>query len=493
MENVSYTIDSLKTNSTSASPSPVVSFKRSLSLFDATMVVVGILIGSGIFILSSVITRNVGSAGWLVTIWAIAGLMTLCAALSYGELSGMFPKAGGQYVYLKEAYNPLVGFLFGWSYLSVIQTASIAAVAVAFAKFTAYLAPQFSEDLVAFDLGFLKISPAQLMAMFIIILLTYINSKGINIGKTVQTSLTSIKVVSLLGLIVFGFIMMRADVWNANWKNGWNLHKVSPKGVIETYTSIATLGAIAAALSCSLFSNQGWNNVAFIAGEIKNPKRNIGLSLLFGTIIVTALYIATNLMYTAVLPMNEIANADKDRVAVAASDIIFGTGGSIIIAIIIMISTFSCDNGLILAGARIYYSMARDGIFFRKAGELNKNAVPGFALWMQCAIACVWCLSGKYSQLVEMISFVVVLFYILTIAGIVILRKYKPHLERPYKAIGYPLLPILYIAMGSTLCILLISYKPQYTWAGLILVLVGIPIYFIAISSRKPFKPMVVK
>jgi len=470
-----------------------ISFKRSLGLLDATMVVVGILIGSGIFILSSVITRNVGSAGWLVTIWAFAGLMTLCAALSYGELSGMFPKAGGQYVYLKEAYNPLIGFLFGWGYLSVIQTAGIAAVAVAFAKFTAYLAPQFSEDLVAFDFGFLKISSAQLMAMFIIILLTYINSKGINIGKTVQTSLTSIKLVSLLGLIVFGFIMMRADVWNTNWKNAWSLHKASANGVIETYTSTAALGAIAAAISCSLFSSQGWNNVAFIAGEIKNPKRNIGLSLLFGTIIVTSLYIATNLMYTAVLPMNEIAYADKDRVAVAASNIIFGTSGSIIIAIIIMISTFSSDNGLILAGARIYFSMARDGIFFRKAGELNKNAVPGFALWMQCVIACVWCLSGKYSQLVAMISFVVVLFYVLTITGIIILRKYKPHLERPYRAVGYPLLPIIYIVLGSALCILLIYYKPQYTWTGLIIVLAGIPIYYISIATQKKYKQIIPK
>jgi APA family basic amino acid/polyamine antiporter len=460
-------------------------FKPTLRLFDATMVVAGSMIGSGIFIVSADITRNVGSAGWLVVVWLLTGLMTLIAAVSYGELSGMYPKAGGQYVYLKEAYNPLVGFLYGWSFFTVIQTATIAAVGVAFSKFLAYLIPGVSEDLVALDLGFLKISPAQLVSIALIVLLTYINTRGVKEGKYIQTSFTVTKLLSLFGLIIFGLLFLKPDVWSANWENAWSLQSLAPDGSFSSYTMIAALGAIAAAMVGSIFSSDAWNNVTFIAGEIKNPKRNIGLSLFLGTLIVTIIYVSANIMYTAVLPLQEIASAEKDRVAVAASNVIFGNAGTIIIALMIMISTFGCNNGLILAGARVYYTMAKDGLFFKQAGTLNKFAVPQWSLWVQCVIACLWSVSGKYGQLLDMISFVVVLFYMLTIAGIFILRKKQPNLERPYRAFGYPVLPIVYILMGLTFCILLIVFKPEFTWPGLIIVLIGIPVYYGAVAGKK--------
>jgi APA family basic amino acid/polyamine antiporter len=456
------------------------SFKPSLGLVDATMLVAGSMIGSGIFIVSADITRNTGSVGWLMFVWVITGFMTLTAALSYGELSAMFPKAGGQYVYLKEAYNPLISFLYGWSFFTVIQTATIAAVAVAFAKFTAYLIPAISEDIVAIDMGFLQISPAQLLSIVVIVLLTYINTKGVNGGKVIQTTFTLTKLLSLLGLIVFGLIFMKPEVWAANWDSAtmWDLHKLNIDGSIETYTTIAALGAIAASMVGSIFSSDSWNNVTFIAGEIKNPQRNIGLSLALGTIIVTVIYLLTNIMYTGVLSLQDIAASDKDRVGVTASQVIFGGAGTIIIAVMIMISTFGCNNGLIMSGARVYYSMAKDGLFFKKVGELNKNSVPEFGLWIQCIIASLWALSGKYGNLLDMISFVVVVFYMLTIVGIFILRKKRPDAARPYKAFGYPVLPVIYIIMGLTFCILLIIYKPEYTWPGLIIALLGIPVYY---------------
>jgi len=450
------------------------------------MIVAGSMIGSGIFIVSADITRNVGSAGWLIVVWLLTGFMTLTAAVSYGELSGMFPKAGGQYVYLKEAFNPLIGFMYGWSFFAVIQTATIAAVGVAFAKFSAYLVPGLSEDRVALDLGFLQISPAQLLSIVVIVVLTFINTQGIKSGKLIQTTFTLTKLISLFGLIIFGLIMMKGEVWNANWSNAWDLHKLNPDGSIEPYLTAAALGAIAAAMVGSIFSSDAWNNVTFIAGEIKNPKRNIGLSLFLGTLIVTIIYVATNVMYTAVLPLQSIAAAEKDRVAVAASHVIFGSVGTIIIALMIMVSTFGCNNGLILAGARVYYTMAKDDLFFKRVGRLNKNSVPQFALWIQCIFACAWSLSGRYGQLLDMISFVVVIFYMLTIIGIFILRKNRPDAERPYRAFGYPILPIIYILMGAAFCILLIIYKPQFTWPGLIITLLGIPLYYLAVRSKKP-------
>ncbi|MFN3301152.1 MAG: APC family permease, partial [Sediminibacterium sp.] len=439
-------------------------------------------------------TRNVGSAGWLIAVWLLTGFMTLTAALSYGELSAMFPKAGGQYVYLKESYNKLTGFLYGWSFFSVIQTGTIAAVGVAFCKFAAYFFPvlEMNESDVLFLLGPFKIYPAQFVSIFIIVLLTYINTKGVQGGKMIQTVFTVTKLLSLFGLIVFGFILgANAEVWNTNWTDAWTMKSMT-KGTGELSTAIimpvlgaGALGAIAASMVGSIFSSDAWNNVTFIAGEIKNPQKNIGLSLFLGTLIVTLIYVSANLMYLSVLPLDQIAFAESDRVAVTASNIIFGGIGTYIIAAMIMVSTFGCNNGLILAGARVYYTMAQDGLFFKKAGELNKNAVPEWALWAQCIVASLLCLSGRYGDLLDMVSFIVVIFYVLTIAGIFILRKTRPEIPRPYKAIGYPILPAIYMIMGISFCVLLIIYKPQFTWPGLIITLLGIPLYYIAVRNAK--------
>ena len=457
--------------------------KHELGLLDGTMLVAGSMIGSGIFIVSADITRNVGSAGWLIFVWIITGFMTITAAVSYGELSGMYPKAGGQYVYLKEAYNKLTGFLYGWSFFAVIQTGTIAAVGVAFSKFTAYLIPAVSEDHILFSTQIssvhFTISAAQLVSIVIILLLTFINTRGIKSGKIIQNTFTLTKLLSLFGLIIFGFIALKGDVWHANWNNAWNMHKLNADGSFGSLTLAAALGAIAASMVGSIFSSDAWNNVTFIAGEMINPKRNIGLSLFLGTLIVTIIYVSANVMYTGVLPLHDIAAANKDRVAVAASHAIFGDLGTLVIALMIMISTFGCNNGLIMAGARVYYTMAKDGLFFKRTGTLNKFAVPEFGLWIQAVVASILCLSGRYGDLLDMISFVVVIFYVLTIFGIYILRVKHPDVERPYKAFGYPVLPAIYIVMGIAFCILLIIYKPNFTWPGLIIVLIGIPIYYI--------------
>jgi APA family basic amino acid/polyamine antiporter len=463
-------------------------FKPSLSAFDATMIVAGSMIGSGIFIVSADITRNVGSAGWLVAVWLLTGFMTLTAALSYGELSAMFPKAGGQYVYLKESYNPLLGFLYGWSFFSVIQTGTIAAVGVAFSKFAGYFFPslEMTDANILMQIGFLKIYPAQILSIVTIILLTYINTKGVQGGKMIQSTFTITKLASLFGLIGFGFLLAsKASIWDANWANAWEMKTIASDNSTTPIFGVAILGAIAASMVGSIFSSDAWNNVTFIAGEIKNPKRDIGLSLFLGTLIVTVIYISANLMYLSVLPLNEIANAPADRVAVAASNVIFGNIGTYVIAVMIMISTFGCNNGLILAGARVYYTMAQDGLFFKKAGTLNKHAVPAWALWAQCIVAGLLCLSGRYGDLLDMVSFIVVIFYILTIIGIFILRKKRPELERPYKAFGYPILPSIYILMGTCFCVLLIIYKPNFTWPGLIITLLGVPLYYLALRNQK--------
>ena len=467
------------------------SFKPTLGLFDATMIVAGSMIGSGIFIVSADITRNVGSAGWLIGVWLITGFMTLTAALSYGELSAMFPKAGGQYVYLKEAFNPLAGFLYGWSFFAVIQTATIAAVGVAFSKFIAYLVPELGNNYYLFSVLGLKIHSGQLLAIAIITLLTYINSRGVKEGKFIQTIFTSAKLLALFGLIIFGFILVKDSFWSENMATGLNAMQdlgIDNKGVTPTLWKgiggAALVGAIAAAMVGSIFSSDAWNNVTFIAGEIKNPQKNIGLSLFLGTLIVTVIYVSANLMYLNVLPLNEIAFCTDDRVAVAVANKIFPAFGTTVIALLIMVSTFGCNNGLVLAGARVYHTMANDGLFFKQAGTLNKAGVPAYALWIQCAVASAWCLSGKYGDLLDMISFVVVMFYVLTIIGIFILRKKRPDAERPYKAFGYPILPAVYIILGSTFCVLLTIYKPKFVWPGLIIVAIGVPIYYL-ISSKK--------
>ena len=302
----------------------------------------------------------------------------------------------------------------------------------------------------------------------------------------IQSTFTITKLASLFGLIGFGFLLAsKASIWDANWTNAWEMKTIASDNSTTPIFGVAILGAIAASMVGSIFSSDAWNNVTFIAGEIKNPKRNIGLSLFLGTLIVTVIYISANLMYLSVLPLNEIANAPADRVAVAASNVIFGNIGTYVIAVMIMISTFGCNNGLILAGARVYYTMAQDGLFFKKAGTLNKNAVPAWALWAQCIVAALLCLSGRYGDLLDMVSFIVVIFYILTIIGIFILRKKRPELERPYKAFGYPVLPAIYILMGTCFCVLLIIYKPNFTWPGLIITLLGVPLYYLALRNQK--------
>jgi len=382
----------------------------------------------------------------------------------------------------------LAGFLYGWSFFAVIQTATIAAVGVAFSKFAAYIFPVLSEKNVIADLGFVTISAAQIVSIILIVFLTYVNTKGIEGGKLIQRFFTSTKLLALFGLIIFGFFAVKHSFWQENWKTGFTAMQHNTNDFGPAWLPIggsALIGAIAASMVGSIFSSDSWNNVTFIAGEIKNPQKNIGLSLFLGTLIVTVIYVCANLMYLNALPLHDIAFAANDRVAVPAANNIFGNAGTYVIAVLIMVSTFGCNNGLILAGARVYNTMAKDGLFFKKAATLNNNSVPEFGLWIQCLVASVLCLSGRYGDLLDMISFVVVIFYALTIIGIFILRKKRPDAVRPYKAFGYPVLPVIYIILALIFCVFLILMKPLYAGIGLGIVLVGIPIYYVAISNQK--------
>lgn len=491
-------------------------FKQSLSLFDGTMIVAGSMIGSGIFIVSADMTRSVGSTGWLIALWIITGLMTVFAAITYGELSSMFPKAGGQYVYLKEAYNPFTGFLYGWSFFSVIQTGTIAAVGVAFSKFAGYFIPALTlaDENIIFQAGWFKLYPAQLVSIALIIFLTYVNTRGVKEGKIIQSVFTVVKLFSLFGLMLFGFLLAaKADIWNNNWANafdfkfteavkdeagnqiGWSLFK-------EPSSIFLAIGLVSSAMVGSVFSSVAWENVTFIAGEIKNPKKNVGLSLFLGTLIVIIIYVLTNVMYTAVLPLTPAASAGaaayatevadpniafavQDRVATAASSNIFGHYGTAIIAIMIMISTFGCNNGLVLTGARVFYTMAQDKLFLPQAATLNKNAVPAWGLWAQCIWASLLCLSGKYGLLLDYVVFITLIFYILTILAVFRLRKTRPDAERPYKAFGYPFIPIVYILMAGTMALGLLFYKPTTSLFGLVIVAIGIPIYYVFMSRKR--------
>ena len=465
------------------------SFKPTLGLLDATMIVAGSMIGSGIFIVSTEMTTYLGSSGWLILAWVLTGFLTLTAAVSYGELSSMFPKAGGQYVYLREAFNPLTGFLYGWSLFAVIQTGTIAAVGVAFSKFAAYIFPSLGADVILFDLGFTDVSAAEVVSIILVIFLTWLNTKGVELGKIVQTSFTLTKLVSLLGLIIFGFILAAdADIWNANWAGAWDAKKwlpVNGQGSWEAVVGVAVIPLFASALVGSIFSSDAWNNVTFIAGEIKRPEKNIGLSLFFGTLIVTLIYVAANMMYLSVLNLEEIATAKDGRVSLAASSKIFGDAGTIVIAVMIMVSTFGCNNGLILSGARVYYTMAKDGLFFKKTGTLNKAGVPAFALWLQCIWTSLLVLSGAYYELLTYVVFVVLIFYVLTLLGIFRLRAKRPGIPRPYKAWGYPVLPILYCVIALLICGALFFYKRSETWPGAVIVLLGIPLYYLAVAGKK--------
>jgi len=460
--------------------------KRQLKLWDAVMLVMGSMIGSGIFIVSSDMMRNLGSGYWLIAVWVITGIMTVAAAISYGELSSMFPKAGGQFTYITEIFGRMTGFLYGWGLFAVIQTGTIAAVAMAFGKFTAYLIPWLNDSEPIFQNGGFKITWVQILAIIVILLLTFINTKGVKNGKFLQNVFTASKILALLGIILFGFLLIKDSQWASNMSFGWNAfqdfgNEVGNNLLPTNWKSIsgmALLGGIAAAMVGSVFSSVAWENVTFVSGEIKNPEKNVVKSMVLGTSAVMVLYLLVNLVYLNALDRDGIAFADKNRPAVAASEVIFGNIGTVIMAVLVMISTFGCINGLVLAGSRVYQTMAKDGLFFKSAMENNRHDVPEKSLWIQGIWASVLALSGQYGDLLDMISFVIVLFYMITVFGVIYLRFKKPELERPYKTWLYPITPLLYLFIGSAFCILLMMYKPQYTWPGFLLILIGLPVYW---------------
>lgn len=459
-------------------------FKRSLGLLDAVMLVSGSMIGSGIFIVSSGMARELGSSGWIMIAWLVAGLLTVLAALSYGELSGMMPKAGGQYVYIQRAFGRLPAFLYGWTVFSVIQTGVIAAVGVAFAKFSGVFFPAISPENILLDLGLFRINAAQLFAIASIVFLTWLNSKGVKNGKWLQLIFTLAKIVALLALIILGLWKgLGSPAFHFNFEDMWHAQRTvfqSGESQVFALSGLALISALGVAMVGSLFSSDAWNNVTFIAGEIKEPQRNIPLSLFLGTLIVTALYVLANMAYLSLLPMQDIQTAEADRVGTAAAKVIFGDAAVFLMAGLIMVSTFGCNNGLILAGGRLFYAMANDGLFFKKAAQLNQNQVPAYALWIQCGWASVLCLSGRYGDLLEYTTFASLLFYIVTISGLFVLRRREPEAERPYKAFGYPVLPAIYILAAAAFCLNLLISSPVFTLAGLGIVLLGLPIYYLS-------------
>lgn len=474
--------------------------KRSLGLIDATSLVAGSMIGSGIFIVTSAMARDIGSAAWLLVIWIITGIITVAAALSYGELAGMMPKAGGQFVYIQRAYGRLVSFLYGWTVFTVIQTGVIAAIAVTFANYAAIFFPVLDQTLFTVGETFV-FSYQKVLAIFSIVLLTYINTKGVESGKTVQLIFTSAKLIALFALIILGlYVGLQTNVLADNFQNMWDASKtvVQPDGsvTVTKLAGMALLGAAGATIINSLFSSDAWNNVTFIAGEIKDPKKNIPRSLFLGTLIVTVVYVLANVAYLALLPLqgtsaatdiaaNGIMFASNDRVGAAAASMIMGDVSVFVMAALIMVSTFGCNSGLILSGGRLFFAMAKDGLFFKQATELNKNQVPAKALWVQCIWACVLCISGKFGDLLTYATFASLLFYILTILGVFILRKKEPNADRPYKAFGYPVVPALYIVVTVAICITLLIYDTFNTGLGLCIVALGIPVYYLVMNKKE--------
>ncbi|MBX9887191.1 MAG: amino acid permease [Flavobacteriaceae bacterium] len=473
--------------------------KRSLGLIDATSLVAGSMIGSGIFIVTSAMARDIGSAAWLLVIWLVTGLITVAAALSYGELAGMMPKAGGQFVYIQRAYGRLVSFLYGWTVFTVIQTGVIAAIAVTFANYSAIFFPAL--DNVIFTMGSsFAFTNSKALAVISIILLTYINTKGVQSGKTVQLILTSAKLIALFALIILGlYVGLQTNILSDNFANMWEASKtvVNANGTITVtkLTGMALLGAAGATMINSLFSSDAWNNVTFIAGEIKEPKKNIPRSLFLGTLIVTIIYVLANVAYLALLPMqgtpgaettfeNGIMFASNDRVGAAAAGMIMGNVSVFVMAALIMVSTFGANSGLILSGGRLFYAMAKDGLFFKQATELNKNQVPAKALWVQCIWASVLAVSGKFGDLLTYATFASLLFYILTIIGVFVLRKKEPDTERPYKAFGYPFIPAIYILVTVAICITLLVYDTFNTGLGLGIVALGVPVYYLVMNKK---------
>lgn len=446
-------------------------FVKGLGLLDSTTLVVGSMIGSGIFIVSADISRQVNSPGLLIMTWLMTALLTMTAALSYGELAAAMPRAGGQYVYLREAFGPMSGFLYGWTLFLVIQTGTIAAVAVAFAKFAGVFVPWIAADHYLIGAGKLGFNTQQFVAIVVLVLLTAVNTRGIRTGAMVQNVFTVAKVAALLGLVGLGVLFGRnSTAIHANFSNFW-------ANADWTMTTVRLVGV---AMVGSLFSSDAWNNITFTAGEVRNPRKNLPLSLAIGVAIVSTLYLACNFVYLAALPLRAIQTAPEDRVATAVASVILGPVAVQVMAAAIMISTFGCMNGLILAGARVYYAMALDGLFFKSVGKLDPvYQAPRTSLLVQCLWASLLTLSGRYNDLLDYVIFAVVLFYILTIAGLFALRVKRPQMDRPYRAFGYPILPAAYILLASLIEVLLLIYKPSYTWPGLIIVLLGIPVYFL--------------
>jgi APA family basic amino acid/polyamine antiporter len=500
--------------------------KKSLGLLDATFLVAGSMIGSGIFIVSSDMARDLGSSGWLLVTWLITGVITLFGALSYGELAAMFPKAGGQFVYIREAWGKLTAFLYGWTVFAVIQTGVIAAVAVAFGKFAGILIPGLNK--VIFSYASVDVKYANLVGVATILLLTWLNVKGIQYGKIIQTIFTSSKLLALTILIIAGiwygcssgfFEENLGLSWNSadgifDWDSHamWDAKKVTVDSqgnkMIETFLPIGIMIAISTTIINSLFSSDAWNNVTFIAGDIRNPEKNLPRSLFLGTFIVTLLYILANVAYLGLLPLdgtplpagadpytqeNVVASgiqfAYEGRVGTSSAFMLFGNVANVLMAVLIMISTFGCNNGLIMAGSRLFYAMSKDGLFFKKAGELNKFGVPAWAMWVQGIWAIILCCSGSYTILIKFATFGSMIFYIVTIAGLFKLRKTMPDAVRPYKAFAYPVVPALYLILALTICISLTLFTFWDTFGSIVLILAGIPIYFIVFKNKKTDNP----
>ncbi|WP_259015410.1 APC family permease [Emticicia fluvialis] len=470
-------------------------FKKEIRLYDAVMLVSGSMIGSGIFIVSADIARQVGSSGWLLASWLLAGVLTMTGALCYGELTAMFPHAGGQYVFLQKAYGKLTGFLYGWSFFAVIQTGTIAAVAVAFAKYSGVLFPDFISDkheiFVLGDTSF-KLTTQRLLAIVSIIILTYANTRGVKEGKIIQNIFSTTKLGAIAMLIILGFILgANADIISQNFSHIFDATSTAKTGdewvttAIGGFTIILALGVTQVG---TLFSSDAWNGLTFAGDEVVEPRKTIPRGLAIGTMLVTVLYLLMNVAYLCILPLKGDPNgidvlsrgiqfASEDRVAAAAANLIGGQGFSIVVALLIMISTFGCNNGLILSGSRVYYTMARDGLFFKNFSKLSDRGVPKNALWWQCFWASFLCLTGKYGDLLDYLMGVVILFYAFTIYGIFILRRKMPDAERPIKAPGYPVIPMLYVIVASAIVLILIKEKPQFTYPGLGIVALGIPVY----------------
>ena len=465
-------------------------FRRKIKLMDATAIVIGSMIGSGVFIVSSDMARGLGSPGWLLVVWLIGGLLTVFASVSYGELASLIPDAGGQYVYLREIYNPLIGFLFGWALFMVIQAGSIAAVSMAFGKFLGVISPWFAESHVLFNLGFVKFSTVHVAAISSVIFLTWINTRGIVAGKLVQNLFSVSKVGILLFLIIAGvFFARNIDAIHTNWQHFWEASKATEGGLVSLH-GWSLVAAIGTSMVGALFALDGWNNITFTAGETRNPKRTIPLSLIYGSLTVAILYFFTNIVYLMALPLHGtpdgatflergISFATDDRIGTASMEGIFGGYAALVMAFFVVISTFGCNNGMVLSGARVYYAMAKDNLFFKNTGKLNKNGVPANALIYQCVWTVLLCLSGTYGNLLDYVVATVLIFYILSIVGVFIMRKRYPNLKRKYKAFGYPVVPAIYIVSTLIITVMLLIYKPSYTWPGLVIVLSGVPVYYI--------------